>query len=50
MHARHAYTPDDFVSDKRFADIVGIDEGGVRYVDYARFDDLVPMGTRTEGV
>ncbi len=50
VHARHAYTPDDFAFGMRFADIIGLDEGGVRYVDYARFDELVPMGTRTEGV
>ncbi|HEY2747812.1 MAG TPA: ion channel [Polyangia bacterium] len=48
VHARHAYTPDDFVSDMRFADIIGTDETGVRYVDYERFDVLVPMGTKTE--
>jgi hypothetical protein len=31
----------------RFADIIGASADGTRYVDYAHFDDLVPMGTRT---
>ena len=47
VHARHSYTPEDFVADMRFADIIGIEPDGSRYVDYARFDDLVPMGTKT---
>jgi inward rectifier potassium channel len=47
VHARKGYTPDDFVRDQRFADLLGVDENGTRYVDYARFDELVPMGTPT---
>ena len=49
VHSRHGYDPADFVYDMRFADIIGIDGDGVRYVDYAHFDKLVPMGTPTEG-
>jgi inward rectifier potassium channel len=48
VHARHSYEPDDFAYDMRFADIIGLDADGLRYVDYARFDELVPMGTKTE--
>ncbi|HWE31196.1 MAG TPA: ion channel [Polyangia bacterium] len=48
VHARHTYVPDDFVFDMRFADIIGTEPDGSRYVDYARFDTLVPMGTKTE--
>ena len=48
MHARHTYLPDDFVHDMRFADIIGTEPDGSRYVDYSRFDTLVPMGTKTE--
>ncbi|HEX8950433.1 MAG TPA: ion channel [Polyangia bacterium] len=48
VHARHSYVPDDFVYDMRFADIIGTEPDGSRYVDYARFDTLVPMGTKTE--
>jgi len=48
VHARRSYGPDDFVFDMRFADIIGLEPDGLRYVDYARFDELVPMGTKTE--
>ena len=48
VHARHQYNPEDFVYDMRFADIIGTEPDGARYVDYARFDTLVPMGTKTE--
>ena len=48
VHARHSYDPDDFVHDMRFADIIGLEPDGSRYVDYSRFDTLVPMGTKTE--
>ncbi len=47
VHSRHAYLPEDLVHDQRFADIVGINPDGSRYIDYARFNELVPMGTRT---
>ncbi len=47
VHARNSYQPDDFVEDMRFADIIGIKPDGSRYVDYARFHDVVPMGTVT---
>jgi inward rectifier potassium channel len=49
VHSRHSYEPRDFVWDMRFADIIGMDGNGLRYVDYAHFDKLVPMGTPTEG-
>jgi inward rectifier potassium channel len=47
VHSRKAYLPQDFVRDQRFADLLGVDDHGRRYVDYAHFDRLVPMGTRT---
>jgi inward rectifier potassium channel len=47
VHSRHAYLPEDVVYDQRFADIVSIKNDGSRAIDYARFNDLVPMGTRT---
>jgi inward rectifier potassium channel len=43
VHARHYYVPEDLVLDRRFADILGTKPDGTRYVDYARFDELVPM-------
>ncbi len=48
VHSRHYYGPDDFVFDKRFADILGAAADGTRFIDYAGFDDLVPVGTKTE--
>jgi inward rectifier potassium channel len=48
VHARHAYDPADFVHDMRFADILGVEADGTRYIDYSRFDELVPMGTKTD--
>jgi inward rectifier potassium channel len=48
VHSRHVYTPEDFVLDQRFADIIFNNPDGSRYIDYARFDDLVPVGTRSE--
>ncbi|HEY1585239.1 MAG TPA: ion channel, partial [Polyangia bacterium] len=48
VHARHAYVPEDFVYDMRFADIIGTEPDGSRYIEYAHFDKLVPMGTKTE--
>jgi len=48
VHARKSYAPEDFVFDMRFADIIGLEADGTRYVDYSRFDELVPMGTKTE--
>lgn len=47
VHARNSYTPDTFVENRRFADIIGQRPDGSRYVDYARFHELVPMGTVT---
>lgn len=47
VHSRFAYQPEDIEYDQRFADIIGSNPDGTRYVDYARFHDLVPMGTKT---
>jgi inward rectifier potassium channel len=48
VHSRNSYNPEDFVWNQRFADIIGSNSDGTRFVDYARFHELVPMGTRTE--
>jgi inward rectifier potassium channel len=48
VHARNAYVPEDFVYDMRFADIIGTEPDGSRYIEYAHFDKLVPIGTKTE--
>jgi inward rectifier potassium channel len=48
VHSRHFYVAGDIVFDKRFADILGTSEDGTRFVDYSRWNELVPMGTRSE--
>jgi inward rectifier potassium channel len=48
VHSRFSYQPADIVYDQRFADILGFDPDGTRYLDYSRFHDLVPIGTKTE--
>jgi inward rectifier potassium channel len=47
VHSRFAYSPEDIVYDQRFADIIGNNPDGTRFVDYARFHDVVPIGTKT---
>lgn len=37
IHARWAYTPGEIRWNARFADILGIDDQGVRTIDYSRF-------------
>jgi inward rectifier potassium channel len=47
VHARHAYFSDDIVWGMRFADILQeLPDRGFT-IDYARFDDLVPVDTRS---
>ena len=43
IHGRWAYTPRDLRWNARFVDILGLDEQGVRTVDYGRFDDVQPL-------
>lgn len=50
VHSRHMYGAADFVYGQRFADILGEDGDGTRFIDYGKFDDLVPMGTKSAGV
>ena len=40
VHARYSYTPDDLVWGRYFADIVGLNENGVRTINYGRFHDV----------
>ncbi|HEY3233428.1 MAG TPA: ion channel [Polyangiaceae bacterium] len=44
VHARYAYRAQDFVFGGRFADVLGVDEQGRRYVDHTRFHDVEPPG------
>ena len=43
IHARHAYTADDIVWDKRFADVLSVRPDGRRQLDYRRFQELVDL-------
>jgi len=45
VHARHRYQPGDIAWGARFADILVTEPGGARRIDYARFHDVVPLGT-----
>lgn len=47
VHSRFSYQPEDIVYDQRFADIIGNNPDGTRYVDYALFHELVPLGTKS---
>lgn len=39
VHARHAYTDEHIVFDRRYVDVLRVDEDGARYVDYRVFHD-----------
>ena len=40
VHARHAYSADDLVWDKRLADVITLRPDGRRSIDYRRFHDI----------
>jgi inward rectifier potassium channel len=42
IHARWAYTPRDIRWNVRFADILGLDDKGIRTIDYSRFHQIEP--------
>ena len=41
IHARHVYTADDIVWNKRFADVLSVRPDGRRQLDYRRFQEVV---------
>ena len=43
VHARHTYTQALIEWDRRFADIISRDNDGTVIIDYARFDELLPV-------
>lgn len=45
VYARHSYTAADIVWGVRFADVLTRLPGGGAYVDFARFHDVLPLGT-----
>lgn len=42
VHTRYSYDVGDLVFDRRFADIIGTDADGTRYLDFSRFDHTEP--------
>jgi inward rectifier potassium channel len=44
IHARHVYTLDDIVLNARFVDVLTIDPGGKRVIDYSAFHDVERLG------
>jgi inward rectifier potassium channel len=44
IHARHNYKLDDLVYNARFADVLTIDDGGTRTIDYGHFHDVEVLG------
>jgi inward rectifier potassium channel len=43
MQSRHAWTHDDIRWNHRFVDLLYDDEDGVTHLDYAKFDEVVPV-------
>jgi inward rectifier potassium channel len=43
IHARYRYLLEDVVWQARFADVLRVDESGVRVIDYSRFHDVEPL-------
>jgi inward rectifier potassium channel len=43
IHARYSYVPDEILWNMRFVSILGKTSEGRRYVDYARFHDVIPV-------
>jgi inward rectifier potassium channel len=42
IYARHSYTPDEILWDRRFVDVISV-QNGRRIVDLTRFHDTVPL-------
>ena len=43
IYARHAYTPDDIVWNRRFTDVLSVTPKGRRLVDLSKFHDTCPI-------
>jgi len=43
IYARHSYTSDEIVTDRRFVDVISISASGRRIVDLSRFHDTEPL-------
>ena len=49
ISARHAFGPDRVLWGHRFADILGVDSDGRRWIDYERFHETMPESQKLEG-
>jgi inward rectifier potassium channel len=45
IHARYRYGLDDVVIDARFADVLVVQDDGVRIIDYDKFHDIEMLGS-----
>ncbi len=43
VHTRFTYQPEDLQFDRRFADIIGVDADGTRFLDFKPFHDTEPL-------
>jgi inward rectifier potassium channel len=43
IYARHSYTPEEILSERRFVDVISVTETGRRVVDLTRFHDTEPF-------
>ncbi|HUJ45786.1 MAG TPA: hypothetical protein VLV55_01535, partial [Rhizomicrobium sp.] len=43
IYARHAYTPDEIVWNRRFTDVLSVTPKGRRVVDLSKFHDTCPI-------
>jgi inward rectifier potassium channel len=50
VHARTVYGPDRILFGRRFADVLGVNEDGSRYIDFARFDETYDAPLRPSEV
>lgn len=43
IYARHSYTPDEILRERRFVDVISVTDSGRRMVDLNRFHDTEPL-------
>jgi inward rectifier potassium channel len=43
IYARHSYTPEEILSERRFVDVISVADNGRRMVDLTRFHDTEPF-------
>ena len=48
VHARTSYLPQEILWNRRFVDVIGWTDDGRRIIDYRRFHDTVPLGSKAE--